>query len=233
VLLQNRSALNPVREVFAVPVSRVLDEQQETLDLSKIAHFQSLGGAKTVHELGRCLCLAIRVDLEDDRAAPFGHRVDADGDFEAGELTVPLSATFTRDAQHAIQLTIRDRAGNLSKPALSVFSIVADGEPPRVDILSPSQKSLFSARESVTLLAVLYDLGRSGLDRSSVVLKLDGKEIPADDPATAEDEGYLLVKGLLRWEFGDLTPGKHVISIGVKDQAGNVAQDALWPFEVK
>jgi len=168
----------------------------------------------------------------DGKETPLG-----EGDFqfnkETGRLTIPLREPFTRDAQHVIQLTIRDRAGNLSKPALSVFSIVEDGEPPRVDIISPREKSLFSAKESIALLAVLYDVGRSGLDRSSVLLKLDGKEIPADDPATAEDEGYLFVKSLLRWEIGELTPGKHVVSIGVKDQAGNVAQDAVWPFEVK
>jgi len=114
-----------------------------------------------------------------------------------------------------------------------VFNIVEDGAAPRVEILSHSRPGPVPAGEVVLFAAAVYDLGRSGIDPASVALTRNGKPIPADDPDTAGSEGYILTEGLLTHRFEELPKGKHVITLGVKDKAGNVAQSAVWSFETK
>lgn len=152
-------------------------------------------------------------------------------DKATGALSIPLKAPLARDAQHAVLLTVRDRAGNLSNAASSIFNVVEDGELPRIDLIS--QKPALPKGQALLLAAAVYDLGRSGIDPATVVLTLDGKAIPSDNPQTAVPEGYRLTRGLLTHTLEGLAPGRHVISLGVRDRAGNAAQDAVWQFEVK
>jgi flagellar hook assembly protein FlgD len=152
---------------------------------------------------------------------------------DTAELAIPLKSPLARNAQHVVQLTVRDHAGNLSQPAMAAFTIVEDGDPPRIDVISPRDKAVFTAKDDILLAAVLYDVGRSRVDESSVRLTVDGQPAQPDDPKTPETEGYLIVKGLLTWKIGTLAPGKHVVCISAKDRAGNVAQDAVWQCEVK
>ena len=154
-------------------------------------------------------------------------------DEDTGQLTIPLQVALARDAQHAIQLTVRDRAGNLCEPAVSVFNIVEDGDAPRIDVLSPRPNTGFAQDATVLFAAALYDLGRSGIDEPSVVMLLDNDPIPRDDPKTVKAEGYLLIKGLLTHKLEALAPGRHVISLTVDDRAGNRSTTAVCQFEVK
>jgi len=154
-------------------------------------------------------------------------------DEKTGVLTLPLDSPLARDAQHAVLLTVRDRAGNISKPASSVFSIVEDGEPPRIDIVSRRPEGPVPAKQPVLLAAAVYDVGRSGIDATTISLTLDGKPVPADDRDTAAVEGYLLTRGLLTRKFEGLAPGRHVVALGVQDKAGNKSSDVVWQFEVK
>jgi hypothetical protein len=152
-------------------------------------------------------------------------------DAKTGRLAVRLSEPLTRHAQHSVLLTVRDRAGNISAPTRSTFSIVEDGEPPRVDVLSPA--AVVPRGRPVLFAAAVFDLGRSGLEASGVTVRLDGRTIPPDKLGTAAVEGWSLSGGLLRNRFETLPPGRHVLTVSVKDRAGNAAPDVAWAFDVK
>jgi flagellar hook assembly protein FlgD len=154
-------------------------------------------------------------------------------DVKTGSLRVPLPKPLRRDAQHSVQLTVRDRAGNLSHPAVTVFNIVEDGEMPRVDALSPRRRSVHRRGATILFAAAVYDLGRSGVDPASVELAVDGKRIPKDNLRTTQVEGYLLSQGLLSYRLRNLKAGRHVVTLKLTDRAGNPAKDVAWPFEVK
>jgi hypothetical protein len=171
--------------------------------------------------------LRLTVDGQDVPLGPDRVQFDA----ATGRLTLPLPQPLSRDAQHALTLTVRDRAGNVSPPATSVVSIVKDGDPPRVDVLSPARAA--AAGEPVLFAAALYDVGRSGLDPASVALTLDGKPVPSKDPEKAGADGYLLADGLVTYRLEQPPRGRHVLSLTVRDKAGNRATEAVWPFEVK
>jgi len=154
-------------------------------------------------------------------------------DAKTGKLSVPLPRPLRRDAQHVIQLTVRDRAGNLSKPAATIFNIVEDGDSPRIDVLSPARLSVHRSGEPVLFAAAVYDIGRSGVDPDRVELALNGRPIPKDDLGTPTIEGYLLSRDLLSYRFEGLKAGRHVVTLKLADRAGNPAPDVVWPFEVK
>ena len=152
---------------------------------------------------------------------------------ETGEIRIALNEPLARNAQHAVQISVRDRAGNLSKPVVSVFNIVEDGEPPRIDVISPKGNGPFPRDDTVLFAGAFYDVGRSGLDEATATMALDGKIIPRDDPKTPDIEGYLLTRGLLTYKLTDLKPGRHLIKLNVRDKAGNAARETVWPFEVE
>ena len=154
-------------------------------------------------------------------------------DVKTGVLRVPLAKPLKRDAQHAVQLTVRDRAGNLSEAAVSVFNIVEDGDAPRISVISPAAGTVQPAGRPVLFAAAVYDIGRSGIDPATMEMTLDGKTVPADDRATAAVEGYVLARGLLTRTFRGLARGRHTATLRVKDKAGNPAQEVVWRFEIK
>jgi flagellar hook assembly protein FlgD len=154
-------------------------------------------------------------------------------DKKSGRLTLPLGRPVSRNAQHAISLTVRDHAGNLSEPAVSVFNVVEDGDPPRIDVLAPAAGAAVRHGAATLFAAALYDVGRSGVDEASIVMTFDGKRIRRDDPKTPAIDGYRFVRGLLTHKLEALGRGPHVVSLGVKDRAGNPAKAVVWRFEVK
>jgi hypothetical protein len=85
----------------------------------------------------------------------------------------------------------------------------------------------------VLFAAAAFDLGRSGLAAKGVTVQLDGKTVPPDTVGTAAVEGWSLSNGLLQYRFDTLKPGRHVLTVSVKDRAGNAAPDVAWAFEVK
>jgi len=154
-------------------------------------------------------------------------------DAKTGTITLPLAQPLLSNAQHAVQITVRDRAGNVSAPAVSVFNIVQDGEAPRIDVLAPAAGKAQPRDAAVLFAAAVYDLGRSGIDRATLAMAVDGKPIAPDDPKTPAIDGYRFVKGLLTHKLEGLGPGRHAVSLRAADGAGNAAQAVVWQFDVK
>jgi len=229
----NKSALR--RAVFNV----VVDNDPPTIQglrparAATIARPPDFVSAKVVDAGSRLAekTLRLTVDGREVTVDPAAIRPDP----ETGEVSIPLGRRLSRDAQHAVQLTVRDRAGNLSVPATSVFSIVRDDRPPRIDVIAPAGNSNAATGNSGTVLyvAAVYDLGRSGLDPSSLVLKLDGVPIGRFDPANGRTAGYLFENGLLTHRFSNLPPGQHVVSLSVTDRAGNAAEESICELDVE
>ena len=148
-----------------------------------------------------------------------------------GRLRVHLAEAWARDAQHVVTLAVRDRAGNVGRAEPSLFTLVADGDAPRVDILLPAEGSAHAPGTPVRLAAAVYDLGRSGFDPAAVEVKLDGHAIPPRDFTTGSP-GYVLSKNFLDHQLEALAPGPHVLEIRCRDRAGNASAPSVRAFEV-
>jgi hypothetical protein len=223
----------PVERVFNV----VLDDAPPTVALieprpgATLARPELVIRAKLADPGESGLALdTLRVAI-DGRAVDPGDAMTFDA--ETGQLIVPLQERLSRNAQHAVLVTVRDRAGNVSPPAVSVFNIVEDGEAPRIDVLTPASDRPAPADGTVLFAAAVYDLGRSGVDPDTLRLAVDEKPVPPDDPDTPAIDGYRYKDGLLTHRLEGLAAGPHVISLGVRDGAGNAAQPVAWRFEVK
>jgi len=153
-------------------------------------------------------------------------------DEKTGRVEVKLAKPLSRDAQHSVSVSVRDKAGNLSPAAVSVFSVVADGEAPRIELIAPA-KAVFAAGEEIAFSAAVFDLGRAGLDEARLAVTLDGKAIAADDPKAPGAGGWLLARGVLSLSLKDVKPGTHVLTVAAWDRAGNAAAPLVWKFDVR
>src|SRR5581483_6246060 len=133
------------------------------------------------------------------------------------KLPVPLAA----GSQHLLVLTVRDRAGNQAEIKSSIVTIVEDKTPPRIDVYAPRPNQQVPVAES-RLTAAVYDLGFSGVDEATFRLKLDGVALKL--PAGG------LQNGILDLTLPPLAPGPHVLTLFVRDRAGNGTQEVAVPF---
>lgn len=131
-----------------------------------------------------------------------------------------VTVTFTPNsplAQGGYTVTMdgRDRAGNAAPTASSAF--VLDITPPVISNLSPASGS-FINNPQPTLSAMVKDSGGSGVDPTSIVVRLGGNPVSAtvslSDPNTA----------LVTVAFpSPLSQGTYNFSVDARDRAGNAA----------
>ena len=95
-----------------------------------------------------------------------------------------------------------------------------DDRPPLITHLSPSNGQRVRDRELTRISAHFSDDG-SGVDRGSVRLRVDGRDVTGRASVERDDVFY----------SDDLAPGRHVAEVIVRDRAGNVARQS-WSFEV-
>ena len=96
------------------------------------------------------------------------------------------------------------------------FALVLDSEPPSIQIGLP--KILQTTQLTPEFSAVIKD-DRSGISASNVIVRLDGRKIPADYDQPRARVFYRPWKPLSR--------GKHTYEIEVTDRAGNKTQKAV------
>jgi flagellar hook assembly protein FlgD len=150
-------------------------------------------------------------------------------DPKTGAFTYRLPQPLATGAQHVIVLTIRDRAGNPVEAKAQIVTAVRDDAPPRIDVLSPAAGQ--EVRAGARMTAAIYDLGLAGLDEAALTVTLNDQPIARDDPKQPRGDGYIFQNGVLELPLPKLPPGPHVLTIAVRDRAGNPAQ-AVVPFTI-
>jgi hypothetical protein len=98
-----------------------------------------------------------------------------------------------------------------------------DDRPPQISGITPAQHESVSERGRVRIGARLDDEGRSGVDRDSVRLRVDGRDVTRGARITDDEVEY---------RADDLRPGRHTAELTVRDRAGNEARRD-WSFEVR
>jgi len=96
-----------------------------------------------------------------------------------------------------------------------------DERPPQVVDIAPAQGARLSERGRTRIAARLDDEGRSGVDRASVQLRVDGRDVTRAARITDDEVEYR----------EDLRPGRHTVELSLRDRAGNLARRS-WTFDV-
>jgi hypothetical protein len=95
-----------------------------------------------------------------------------------------------------------------------------DDRPPQITNLTPAHGQRVRDRDLTRISAHFAD-DASGVDRGSVRLRVDGRDVTSRASVDRDDVFYT----------DDLAPGRHVAEVIVRDRAGNVARQS-WSFEV-
>jgi hypothetical protein len=95
-----------------------------------------------------------------------------------------------------------------------------DQRGPQVSDVSPSQGDRVSERGLTRISARVHDMG-SGIDPSSIVLRIDGRVVHGPVRLHGDEIRYR----------EDLRPGRHWAELTVRDRAGNTTRRA-WSFDV-
>ncbi len=132
--------------------------------------------------------------------------------------TLPASDALV-DGTHTLDVTVVDKAGNAA--AQTTESFLVDTIPPVVTIQTPAASSFINLRQPP--VSVVYSDAGSGVDLASFTAAIDGVDHTAEFTATAAGATGSLVAALL--------DGNHIITVTVKDLAGN-ATTATAAFAV-
>jgi hypothetical protein len=95
-----------------------------------------------------------------------------------------------------------------------------DDRPPVIADLTPANGERVGDRGRARISARLDDEG-SGIDRDSVRLRLNGRDVTSEVRVSSNDVNYR----------GDLDPGRYTAELTVRDRAGNTTTKA-WTFDV-
>jgi hypothetical protein len=143
-----------------------------------------------------------------------GQSVDSD----ASDSVVSYMAKGLGYGEHIVRVVVSDMLGNTADETWD-FS-VDDSTPPTVVVVSPKQDAVVGVQP---LIKISYADDGSGVDLTSIVVKVDDKPVMATAMAPAEASGANVVSaGEASYEVR-LSYGAHTLSVEVKDVAGNAA----------
>jgi hypothetical protein len=153
-----------------------------------------------------------------------GDVVDANATVEG----VQYMAKGLRYGEHSVRLAVADMLGNTADEEWN-FS-VADSTPPTLTVISPKPDAVVGVRP---VIRISYADEGSGVDLTSIVVKVDGEDVMASAMAPAKPSGAKVVSaGEASYEVKKLSYGAHTLTVEVKDVAGNPA-DAEISFMVE
>jgi hypothetical protein len=121
------------------------------------------------------------------------------------------------DGIHTVYLEVKDNAGNL---ATVTWSFTVEATPPIITNLKPPDASI--TNDNVSTISANYS-DPSGINVSTVVLKVDGIDVTSSAIVTASNVTYIPVTAL--------TDGVHTVYVEVKDNFDNLASE-IWTFTV-
>ncbi|MEM2744206.1 MAG: PQQ-binding-like beta-propeller repeat protein [Nitrososphaerota archaeon] len=102
-----------------------------------------------------------------------------------------------------------------------VLKALKDNIPPTISSMTPPPNSIISERKP-KISAKFADEG-SGIDVSSIIIKLDGNDVTSLSSINEESFTYIPIE--------ELSEGSHNVVITIKDKAGN-QQTASWTFTI-
>lgn len=114
------------------------------------------------------------------------------------------------DGQHFVYASVADFASNASH---ANASFIVDTTPPNVAIQPSAGSTLDTDTPNVW---VTYEDLTSGIDESSLVIKIDGEDKTASFTKTATTAGYQILPAQ------PLLSGTHTIDVTLRDKAGNL-----------
>ena len=102
------------------------------------------------------------------------------------------------------------------------FTLASDDEPPEITNFQPADGSCIND-STPTICADYNDGSGSGIDTSSVIMKVDGADVTGDATVTATDVCYTPTTSL--------SEGEHTVMVNVSDLCGN-PNSTSWSFTV-
>ncbi|MEI7529770.1 MAG: hypothetical protein WCK76_12605, partial [Elusimicrobiota bacterium] len=122
---------------------------------------------------------------------------------------------------HALDASVRDKAGNLTSAAQSIFKVDLDS--PTISVEQPANGS-FQNYTSVAVVVNYADTGNSGLSTSTLVIKLDA--VPLSTGA------YTRYASSAAVQLTGLSEAVHTLDASIQDKAGNLAAAVQTGFTV-
>lgn len=134
-----------------------------------------------------------------------------------GTYTVRRSDNLNVPGPVVATLRVGERTvtSNLSQPL-----VVGDSRPPTIANLAPREGDTVTGPTTI-ISGNFEDRGGSGVDPSSVRIRLSGRNVTEDAHVTPESFTYRSA----------LPPGRHTVDITARDRSGN-AMRRSWSFEV-
>jgi hypothetical protein len=130
--------------------------------------------------------------------------------------SVQYTAKGLAYGDHNVRLVVADMLGNTADESWD-FS-VDDSTPPTVTVLSPKQDAVVGVKP---MIKISYADEGSGVDLTSITVKVDDKPVVASAMAPASPSGAKVVSaGEASYET-TLGYGSHTLTVAVKDVAGN------------
>ena len=136
--------------------------------------------------------------------------------------TVLLNVTDATENIFRVNVTAASQ-GNESEVDYVNTTTTVDGTPPAIDLTSRRPADNAFITDSIPTIGVNYTDALSGINASSVILKLDGIDVTSRSNVTASSVSYTPIM--------DLADGDHNASVIVSDNAKNT-NATNWTFKV-
>lgn len=137
-----------------------------------------------------------------------------------GEYTIGRRDNLRAFQNARANLSIGKQRTTVRAERVSEAAPPRDARAPTISNLTPPNGERVGERGRVHISAALADEG-TGVDPTSVRLRVDGQDVTREARVTAEEVDYR----------DDLRPGRHAVELSVKDRAGNTTTKA-WAFDV-
>jgi parallel beta-helix repeat protein len=125
--------------------------------------------------------------------------------------------TVLSDGIHTVYLEVKDNYDNV---ATEIWSFTVDTSPPIITNLQPPDSS--TSNDNIPTISADYS-DPSGINVSSIILKVDGIDVTLSATVTANGVSYTPIT--------TLSDGIHTVYLEVRDTVGNLAT-ATWSFTV-
>lgn len=159
--------------------------------------------------------------------------LQANGKYEA-QITAPGSTSYNLSGGY---YNVRVEATNTANTVGSADASTLDGlklyvketVAPVITILSPSSGAYVTNNKQPVVFTVIDEVGGSGVNLSSVVVKLDGVAVSSDEVSHESITNGYRFTYTPSSVIGD---GKHTVSIEASDNDGNTAESKSTTFTV-
>ncbi len=137
-------------------------------------------------------------------------------DETTGDVILDVAAPLA-EGTHTVTLDAQDNAGNIGVQAKVTFTI--DSEPPFITFISPFDGQQFASSPTEIKTQVIDPAPGSGLDTTTLVMKVDRNIVAAVYDSITGNFNFLLPE--------PLTGGAHLVAVDAKDRAGNLTAQVI------